>query len=348
MLEAFYNSSRHESTGKTPFEMDGVVWTDAMTLALSSPIMTGVRSQSAEDILTDMKVAWEDARRMLMSKQVKMKVEADRHRRDEKYAVGDRVLLSTRRLDRKASALSDPYVGPFTVNRVSDNGVNVWLDLPKKKYGRLHQPFHVEKVKRFTPSAIEWNRDQQDRPPPEEVDGEPEYEVEALLGKKVMEELEDVRPEDDVEEGAEGPQDDGTDVPEPAEASRTGRRSTRLAKRGVRPASDKAEAQQKKPRRVRQLVTRYLVKWKGYGVEEATWERASNLRLHAQDSIDEYEYRQAVDRGEDAVGVHCLHTLKADDDGHLSLSTVVVGGRGLQSPLPASTRRKEYGVSAHR
>ena len=139
MMEAFYNSSRHESTGKTPFEMDGVVWTDAMTLALRSPITTGVTSQSAEDILTDMKVAWEDARKMLMSKQVKMKEEADRHRRDEQYAVGDKVLLSTRRLNRKASALSDPYVGPFTITRVSDNGVNVWLDLPKKLYGRLHQ-----------------------------------------------------------------------------------------------------------------------------------------------------------------------------------------------------------------
>jgi len=119
-----------------------------------------VTSQSAEDILTDVKVAWEDARKMLMSKQVKMKEEADKHRRDERYAVGDKVLLSTRRLNRKASALSDPYVGPFTITRVSDHGVNVWLDLPKKQYGRIHQPFHVEKVKRFTPSAIEWRRDQ--------------------------------------------------------------------------------------------------------------------------------------------------------------------------------------------
>ena len=327
MLEAFYNSSRHESTGKTPFEMNGVVWTDAMTLALSSPIMTGVKCQSAEDILSDMKVAWEDARRMLMSKQVKMKEEADKHRRDEQYVVGDRVLLSTRRLDRHASALSDPYVGPFTVTRVSDNGVNVWLDLPKHVYGRLHQPFHVEKVKRFTPSAIAWSREQQDRPPPEEVDGEHEYEVEMLLGKKVMEELVEVRPEDDVGGGVGGAQEDGANVSQSAEASQPPRRSARLAQQGVRPASDKAEAKQKKPRRVSQLVTRYLVKWKGYGVEEATWERDTQLRLHAQDSIDEYEYRQAVDRGDDAVGVHCLHTLKEDERGQLSLSTMLVGGK---------------------
>jgi len=51
MIEAFYNSSRHESTGKTPFEMDGVVWTDATTLALRSPMTDGIRAQAAEDLL---------------------------------------------------------------------------------------------------------------------------------------------------------------------------------------------------------------------------------------------------------------------------------------------------------
>ena len=152
--------------------MDGVVWTDAMTLALHSPIMTGVTSQSAEDILTDMKMAWEDARRMLMVTQARMKAEADKDRRDERYAVGDQVLLTTRKPNRKAPALSDPYMGPFTVNGVSDNGVNVWLDLPAK-YRRVHQPFHVEKVERFSPSALAWSRQQGDRPPPDEATGSP-------------------------------------------------------------------------------------------------------------------------------------------------------------------------------
>jgi hypothetical protein len=322
MIEAFYNSSRHESTGQTPFEMNGVVWTDAMTLALSSPVMDGVKSQSAEDILTDMRRAWEDARQMLLVRRERMKVEADKHRTDEKYVVGDRALLATRHLSTHSSKMDDPFVGPFTVTRVSDNGVNVWLELPRQ-YSRLHQPFHVEKLKRFTPSAVKWSRQQEDRPLPEMVDGAPEYEVETLLGKRVAEEWMDVQPEDNVVI-----EEDGNEEKIEEEAKTTVRRSARLASKSTSSPPTASPPPTRKPRRVRQLVTRYLVKWRGYGVEEATWERESNLRLHAQDAIDEYEYRQAQERGEDTVGVQCIHSLKSQEDGSLSLLTTVVSGVG--------------------
>ena len=88
MCEAFYNSSTHSSTGQTPFEMNGVVWTDAVTYAMRSPTMDGLKCQSAEDILNGMKQAWEDARMMMVARREQMKVKADRGRRDEKYAVG--------------------------------------------------------------------------------------------------------------------------------------------------------------------------------------------------------------------------------------------------------------------
>ena len=174
---------------------------------------------SIEDILSDMKVAWEDARRMLMSKQVKMKEEADKHRRDEQYVVGDRVLLSTRRLDRHASALSDT-----SARSPSPACPTTRVAGPAEARVRRLQPFHVEKVKRFTPSAIAWSRE----PPLHE------YEVEMLLGKKVMEELVEVRPEDDVGGGVGGAQEDGANVSQSAEASQPPRRSARLAQQGVR------------------------------------------------------------------------------------------------------------------
>ena len=76
---------------------------------------------------------------------------------------------------------------------------------------------------------------------------------------------------------------------------------------------------------MKQWVTRYLVKWKGFGEEEATWERATSLRLHAQDAIDEFEYRQAQQRGEESVGMHYMHTLERGGGGVVLHSVVVVG-----------------------
>ncbi|MGH9656204.1 MAG: RNase H-like domain-containing protein, partial [Bryobacteraceae bacterium] len=182
MAEVHYNNSVHEATGKTPFELNGILWTDAYSLALSSPTMRQFRAQTAEDVLADMKRAWEDARTALMAARDRMKRTADEHRRDVRSSVGDLVMLSTAHLAKHGTKLSDLYVGPFPVVKVSQSGLSVWLLLPKE-YAKLQQPFHVEKLKRFVPSARGWDRKEDATPTPALVDGEVEWEVERLLGK---------------------------------------------------------------------------------------------------------------------------------------------------------------------
>jgi hypothetical protein len=195
MAEVHYNNSVHESTGKTPFELNGTLWTDAYSLALSSPTMRQFRAQTAEDVLADMKRAWEDARTAMMAARDKMKKTADENRRDVRYNVGDLVMLSTAHLAKHGTKLSDLYVGPFPVVKVSASGLSVWLLLPRE-YAKLHQPFHVEKLKRFLPSARGWDRKEEVTPTPELVDGEVEWEVERLLGKREAMEPVQVDPED--------------------------------------------------------------------------------------------------------------------------------------------------------
>ena len=193
MIEAYYNSSVHESTGKTPFEMNGTVWTDAATLALRSPAMEHVRNQKAEDILSELKVTWADARRAMMRAQERQKKYADERRRDESYAVGDQVMLSTKHLGKRKGKLRDKWVGPFVVKElVGDKGLNVRLEMGKK-YERVAQTFHVEKLKRFTPSQHDWpGRVQDSRPLPSLVEEHLEYEVERVIGKRIT--WEDVEP----------------------------------------------------------------------------------------------------------------------------------------------------------
>ncbi|MGH9619265.1 MAG: RNase H-like domain-containing protein [Bryobacteraceae bacterium] len=328
MAEVHYNNSVHEATGKTPFELNGTTWTDAYSLALSSPTMRQFRAQTAEDVLADMKRAWEDARTAMMAARDRMKRTADAHRRDVRYSVGDLVMLSTAHLAKHGTKLSDLYVGPFPVVKVSASGLSVWLLLPKE-YARLQQPFHVEKLKRFVPSARGWDREQHVTPTPELVDGEVEWEVERLLGKKEAMEPVQVEPEDSPLVDAEEKKPVAVEEEEEEEKKEAPSRrvSPRLAAKAAAEGRQEVNASRKRVvKRKEELVLRYLVKWVGFSEEYCTWERASNLRLHAQGAIDDYEARAAKDRGETTVGLHYLHALVDDGDTHrLTVHTTLVG-----------------------
>jgi hypothetical protein len=268
-----------------------------------------------------------------------MKKTADEHRRDVRYNVGDLVMLSTAHLAKHGTKLSDLYVGPFPVVKVSASGLNVWLLLPKE-YARLHQPFHVEKLKRFVPSARGWDRKEDATPTPTLVDGEVEWEVERLLGKREAMEPVQVEPEDSPLVDAEetGPVAEEEEERKEAPSRRV---SPRLAaKAAAADGHQQVKAGRKKiVKGNEELVLRYLVKWAGFSEEYCTWERASNLRLHAQGAIDDYESRAAEDRGETTVGLHYLHALVDDGDTHkLTVRTTLVGsletagGTGDASP----------------
>jgi transposase InsO family protein len=335
MVEAFYNSSVHESTGKTPFEMNGTKWSDATTLAVSCPSLDHVRSQGAEDVLKGMKSAWEDARQMMIHKRETMKRNADRLRREEVYLVGERVMLSTKDLAKGRAKLDDRFTGPFTITRVGENKVNVWLDLPAE-YSKLHQPFHVSRVKRYTPSTIEWGRKQEDRPLSDLVDGAPEWEVEAITGKR--EEMETVE-ETSLEDA--GDPDYGDQKEEKKEdVPITVRRSARLIQKGKEPSVTRTLKKERPPVKVKKMVLRYRVKWKRYPEEESTWERVENLS-NAREAIEEYERQQADMRGEEIMGVHYLHTwVKGAQGDGVTLHTVMVGTRshpGFRSVLSGTS-----------
>jgi hypothetical protein len=325
-VEMSINSSVQEATGKTPFEMTGVDWKDPMSLAMTSGGRTEMTSDVAHEVLDGIKTAWEDARHMMMESQVRMKKYADLRRRDEQYAVGDQVMLSTKNLAKRWGKLSPLFVGPFLVLKVSGEGLNVTLDLPSE-YSRLHQPFHVSRVKRYSPSEIQWvGREQVEKPLPDLIDGQPMWEVEAIKGKKLdtrMVLVYDTRPvvEEKVEEKAEA---------EVLEASQSAEMKTEEKKEGgwgsrlrtrVGPSVAAAAVpsiKAKKTRKVKarkEAVTRtmYLVKYKGY--EEEYWMPEDELQL-CEEAIEQYEREQAAaaaSRSEDSVALHCVHSWVVDE-----------------------------------
>jgi hypothetical protein len=280
-VEMAYNSSPHTSTGYTPFELNGGSAMLPIDIALRSRQGTDV--QAVEDLVSEVRQHLEDARLLLLKRQETQKKYADQHRREERYAVGDEVMLSTAQLPaRYRGKLSDPYTGPFRVVAVKGD-VNVELELPPAMK-RIHPVFHVDRLKRYVRSAVEWpGREQQDRPPPVLMDGEEEWEVERIVGKReatVAVDVQQAEGEDDSK-GAAG----------------AVRRSARL----------RATASRRAPRQERRKVVQYLVKWKGFDDADNSWVKETDLE-HAREAVDDYEHEQRLERGEEAVAVMVITT----------------------------------------
>jgi transposase InsO family protein len=314
VVEMHYNSDVHESTGKTPYELNGVDWRDALALALQKPA-SSLTTEGAMQIVDGMKAAWEDARQVMLKQREQQKKYADQRRREERFKVGDQVMLSTENLAVGRGKLSDRYVGPFRVVEVRGNGVNVLLDLPAQ-FGRLHPVFHIEKLKRFTPSAIDWpGRVQVDRPPPVMVDGEAKYWAERLIGKKEEEVEEVVVTEDEKQSEVEQAEGD-------EQQTKDWRRSPRGHASSVHPPP-RLRRRQRRLRKAKRMVVKYLVKWEGYGEEESTWQTEEELG-DARELIEDYEQRQLGAREDVTLATMCSYIAVKQPNGTVELKCVQV------------------------
>jgi hypothetical protein len=265
-VEIAINSSRHASTGYTPhFLNHNQEMRLPFGIALKESLPT-TRVPAAVTAMADMAANDETARTRLTEAQARQEKAANRHRREEVYTVGQQVMLSTKHLSGYKHKLTCRFIGPFAIVEVGR--ATVTLDLPRDM--KVHERVNVDKVKRYTPSVGEWpGRRQESRPLPVRVsdDGQGEYEVEAILGKR--EELED-------------PPSSSTDDPSSTSVTRSRRKAQKV------------------------MVTRYLVHWAGYSMDDCSWERTANLG-GAADLIVDYERRlEAETRGRPSVMMLCV------------------------------------------
>ena len=248
-VEIAINSSRHASTGYTPhFLNHNQEMRLPFGIALREAVPT-VRVPAALEVMTEMAANDETARSRLAEAQAAQEKAANRHRREVSFAVGEQVMLSTKHLSGYQHKLACRFIGPFPITAVGT--ATVTLDLPRDM--KVHERVNVDKVKLYSPSVGEWpGRTQESRPLPVRVsdDGKGEYEVEAILGKRVG--LEDV-----------------TSAEDPTYTVVTRSRT-------------------KAPRKV--SVTRYLVQWSGYSMDDCTWVSKADLG-GAADLVLDYERR---------------------------------------------------------
>jgi transposase InsO family protein len=316
IVEMHYNNDRHESTGKTPFEMNGVDWKDQWAVAMASarPRLT---NDAAEDLLRDIRTTWEDARQVMIRQRAQQKKFADVKRREERYQVGDQVMLTTDKLAEGRGKLRDRWVGPFTVMEAFRNGVNVRLDLPQQ-YSKLHPVFHVEKLKRFIPSAMEWpGREQPKRPKARLVNGRRKYWAVRIIDRK----------EEDVEfttrvEDTEMPAEHKGDVPDLLVPSNAGRRVSprnhASTHTGDAPAAPAQRARKPRTRIIKETrrIVSYKVEWEGYGPEDATWKTEEEVIEEGLEwMIRDYEMMLHQQGDELDLGTVCIFSPSMEGGG---------------------------------
>ncbi|CUA70761.1 Transposon Tf2-11 polyprotein [Rhizoctonia solani] len=172
LAEFAYNNARHSTTGKTPFE--------ALYGSNPNSSISNLRSDVPEaDLLAENVTKQEDeiAAALKLSKEAMNKNKPEDVR--DQFKKGDKVWLDGRNLKIKgANKLTNKRFGPFEIEeKLSDWAYR--LKLPETL--KVHPVFYVGLLSKSHENA---ERPFEERPDPETVEGEEEYEVEAIVDHK--------------------------------------------------------------------------------------------------------------------------------------------------------------------
>jgi hypothetical protein len=182
--EFAYNNSVQASTGFTPFFLDSGRHPHTPATLQSGTTRPGHNSTS-EEFLSRWHHDIEAAKTNLRTAQDRQAKYANLRRRDYTFRVGDQVLLSTKdlTLEDLSAKLRLKYQGPWKIIKVI-SPVAYQLDLPP--WMKIHPVFHISKLQRFHTNTFPLPRDYTRPPPIRVVDGQSEYIVEAIVGKKIV------------------------------------------------------------------------------------------------------------------------------------------------------------------
>ncbi|CAG8638636.1 1222_t:CDS:1, partial [Paraglomus occultum] len=184
--EFAYNNSKQASTGFTPFELDNGQHPHT-PITLTKKNITNV--PAANDFIEHWNTMMTIAKDNLREAQERQTKYANNNRRHLMFKTGDQVLLSMRNTNnpidrnRPTKKLTPRFTGPYTIVKVI-SPVAYKLNLPETM--KIHPVFHVSLLKPYQPSPDEFARP---TPPPAIVEsdtGQEEYEVEAILDKRVI------------------------------------------------------------------------------------------------------------------------------------------------------------------
>jgi transposase InsO family protein len=180
-VEIAYNNSKQISTGFSPYYLNyGQHPTFPINLLNQQFSICG--NAAVEDYLEQLFADLFRAEENIKSSQENQRIQADKHRKNVEFEVGQSVWLSTAdlRLRMKITPkFTQRWIGPFTIKRKL-SPLNYELELPATF--SIHPVFHISKLRLHHPSErFDPHRSSSPpRPPPVVVQQQEEYEVEAI------------------------------------------------------------------------------------------------------------------------------------------------------------------------
>ena len=179
MAEFAYNNKIHSSTKVSPFKANY-----GQNPRMGFEMRRKGKYQGAEKFVIKIKEIQKEAKVVLEKVQEEMKKYTNRKReKDDKYKVGDLVMLSTKDLKyqmagRRTEKLTERFVGPYKVKKiVLANAVE--LELPSTI--RIHPVVNVSRICRYIEQVKGQKKEQ---PALVIIEGEEEQEVERILNKQ--------------------------------------------------------------------------------------------------------------------------------------------------------------------
>ena len=181
-MEFAYNNSRQASTGTSPFFLNnGQNPNTPINIAVNTN--AAARVPAAYDFLKKIDIEMERTKLQLEPAQQRQKTFADQHRREQSFATGQKVWLSTEHLKLppgQIRKLANKRLGPFDIiERVGS--VAYRLRLPRRL--NIHPVFHVSLLQEHKESA-RFPRQPMRPPPVHEYEDANYYIVESILERK--------------------------------------------------------------------------------------------------------------------------------------------------------------------
>ena len=179
LAEFSYNNAPHATTGISPFFAN-----KGYHPTISAPPERDLASARAKEFVVDLDELHQELRKTIAEAQQRYQIPADRRRSPApEFKLGQQVFVQAQyfRSTRPSKKLSEKYLGPYEI--IAQAGTHSFtLRLPDTLRS-VHPVFHVSMLEPATPNTIP-NRNQPP-PPPINVEGEPEYEIAAILDAKL-------------------------------------------------------------------------------------------------------------------------------------------------------------------